>query len=84
MRIDENADNLELQLFFTRYFILPLLTSQQYMSTDLLGHTSCLVSDFAIFFELKHYKPKKQIVSTKCWSFLERDEIKEGPAAIEL
>ena len=38
----------------------------------------------AIFFEFKHYKPKKKIVSTKCWSFIEKDEIKEGPCIIEL
>ncbi|XP_052058471.1 axin interactor, dorsalization-associated protein-like isoform X1 [Mytilus californianus] len=39
---------------------------------------------FAIFFELKHYKPKKKDVSTKCWAFMEKDEIKEGQAALEL
>lgn len=38
----------------------------------------------AIFFEFKHYKPKKDIVSTKCFSFIEQDEIKPGPACIEL
>ncbi|XP_076464156.1 axin interactor, dorsalization-associated protein-like isoform X2 [Babylonia areolata] len=39
---------------------------------------------FAVFFELKHYKPKKQMVSTRCWACLEKDEIKEGPLALEL
>ncbi len=43
-----------------------------------------LFSGFGIFFEFKHYKPKKKIVSTKCWSFMERDEVKEGDIAIEL
>ncbi|KAJ8308610.1 hypothetical protein KUTeg_013484 [Tegillarca granosa] len=39
---------------------------------------------FGIFFEFKHYKPKKKIVSTKCWAVLEKDEIKEGPVVLEL
>ncbi|XP_025106112.1 axin interactor, dorsalization-associated protein-like [Pomacea canaliculata] len=39
---------------------------------------------YAVFFELKHYKPKKRAVSTRCWSFLEKDEIKEGPVVLEL
>ncbi|KAF4708841.1 hypothetical protein FOZ63_032008, partial [Perkinsus olseni] len=30
----------------------------------------------AIFFEFKHYKPKKKKVSTRCWSFMELQEIK--------
>ncbi|XP_071961933.1 axin interactor, dorsalization-associated protein-like [Antedon mediterranea] len=38
----------------------------------------------AIFFEFKHYKPKKRITSTKCFAFLEMDEIKEGPMVVEL
>ena len=43
-----------------------------------------LIAGFAVFFELKHYKPKKKTISTKCWAFLERDEIKDGPAFLEL
>lgn len=39
---------------------------------------------YAIFFEFKHFKPKKGSVSTRCWSFMESDEIKEGPAVLEL
>ena len=31
-----------------------------------------------IFFEFKHYKPAKKYVSTKCYAFMERDEIKES------
>ncbi|KAF4710576.1 hypothetical protein FOZ62_007668, partial [Perkinsus olseni] len=30
----------------------------------------------AIFFEFKHYKPKKKKVSTRCWSFMDLQEIK--------
>eukprot|EP01083_Nonionella_stella_P116373 345766_1 len=29
-----------------------------------------------IFFEFKHYKEKKRKISTKCWGFIEHDEIK--------
>ncbi|XP_067682024.1 axin interactor, dorsalization-associated protein-like [Haliotis asinina] len=39
---------------------------------------------FAVFFEFKHFKPKKKSTSTKCWAFLEQDEIKEGPTYLEL
>ncbi|RXM33709.1 Axin interactor, dorsalization-associated protein [Acipenser ruthenus] len=38
----------------------------------------------AIFFELKHYKPKKRFTSTKCFAFMEMDEIKPGPIIVEL
>ena len=38
----------------------------------------------SIFFEFKHYKPKKKKVSTKCFSFIEMDEIKPGKAALEM
>ncbi len=37
-----------------------------------------------IFFELKHYKPKKGITSTKCFSFMEMDEIKPGRTYLEM
>ncbi|GFR75945.1 axin interactor, dorsalization-associated protein [Elysia marginata] len=39
---------------------------------------------FAIFFEFKHYKPKKRNISTKCWAFIEQDELKEGDLALEM
>ncbi|XP_073247825.1 axin interactor, dorsalization-associated protein-like isoform X3 [Porites lutea] len=42
------------------------------------------VKGTAIFFEFKHYKPKKDIVSTRCFAFMEQDEFKPGPACIEL
>ncbi|XP_006824893.1 axin interactor, dorsalization-associated protein A-like [Saccoglossus kowalevskii] len=38
----------------------------------------------AIFFEFKHYKPKKKFTSTKCFAFMELDEIKSGGCVIEL
>ena len=38
----------------------------------------------AIFFEFKHFKPKKKRISTKCWTFMEMDEIIAGPACLEL
>ena len=37
-----------------------------------------------IFLDFKHYKPKKDIVSTRCFAFTEQDEFKPGPACIEL
>ena len=41
-------------------------------------------SDVAIFFELWHYKQKKNKRSSKCFSFLEREEITKGPAVLEV
>ncbi|XP_038073274.1 axin interactor, dorsalization-associated protein A-like [Patiria miniata] len=38
----------------------------------------------AIFFEFRHYKLKKRTISTKCFAFMEMDEIKPGPLVIEL
>jgi len=38
----------------------------------------------AIVFEFKHFKPKGEYISTKGWSFLELDEIKPGPAVLEI
>lgn len=50
-----------------------------------LGITSVRVlPGAAIFFEFKHYKPKKKFTSTKCFAFMEMDEIKAGPIVIEL
>ena len=36
----------------------------------------------ALFFEFKHYKPKKKKLSTKAFSFLEPDEIASSPALL--
>eukprot|EP00435_Cladocopium_sp_Y103_P046837 s2534_g13.t1 len=33
-------------------------------------------SGAAIFFEFKHYKPKKKKISTRCWAFMELTELK--------
>lgn len=38
----------------------------------------------AIFFEFKHFKPKKQSISVKCFSFMEMDEIKPGKKFLEI
>lgn len=38
----------------------------------------------AIFFEFKHFKPKKGIYSTRCFSFMEMDEIKPGMTYLEM
>lgn len=38
----------------------------------------------AIFFEFKHYKPKKERISTRCFSFMELDEIRDGPISLEM
>ncbi len=40
--------------------------------------------DWAIFFEFKHYKPQKKKVSTRCFAFMELDEIKPGEIMLEL
>ena len=37
-----------------------------------------------IYFLLKHFKPKGQKISTKCFSILEYDEIEDGPIALEM
>lgn len=34
------------------------------------------LSQAALFFEFKHYKPKKKKVSTRCWAFMELPELK--------
>ncbi|XP_049561808.1 axin interactor, dorsalization-associated protein isoform X1 [Orcinus orca] len=49
-----------------------------------LNIVKLLVTCAAIFFEFKHYKPKKRFTSTKCFAFMEMDEIKPGPIVIEL
>jgi len=40
--------------------------------------------DVAVFFEFKHYKPKKAKVSTRCYSFMELDEMQSCSAPLEL
>eukprot|EP00002_Diphylleia_rotans_P009537 TRINITY_DN1991_c0_g1_i1.p1 TRINITY_DN1991_c0_g1~~TRINITY_DN1991_c0_g1_i1.p1 ORF type:complete len:288 (+),score=78.31 TRINITY_DN1991_c0_g1_i1:51-914(+) len=43
-----------------------------------------LPSTSAVFFEFKHFKPKKQKISTKAWAFMEMDELKPGPVVLEI
>ncbi|XP_062980172.1 axin interactor, dorsalization-associated protein isoform X1 [Elgaria multicarinata webbii] len=51
---------------------------------EIQKHVEKLTKGAAIFFEFKHYKPKKRFTSTKCFAFMEMDEIKPGPMVIEL
>nr|KAF6399556.1 axin interactor, dorsalization associated [Molossus molossus] len=51
---------------------------------ELQKHVEKLTKGAAIFFEFKHYKPKKRFTSTKCFAFMEMDEVKPGPIVIEL
>eukprot|EP00741_Cyanophora_paradoxa_P003326 tig00000692_g3232.t1 len=38
----------------------------------------------AIVFEFKHWKAKKKKNSVRCWSFVEKSELKQGPMVLEL
>uniref|UniRef100_A0A2K6QA03 Axin interactor, dorsalization-associated protein n=1 Tax=Rhinopithecus roxellana TaxID=61622 RepID=A0A2K6QA03_RHIRO len=51
---------------------------------ELQKHVEKLIKGAALFFELNHYKPKKRFTSTKCFAFMEMDEIKPGSIVIEL
>ncbi|TSL47645.1 Axin interactor, dorsalization-associated protein [Bagarius yarrelli] len=54
------------------------------VDVEIQKHVEKLPKGAAIFFEFKHYKPKKKFTSTKCFAFMEMDEIKPGPIVIEL
>ncbi|KAJ7988021.1 hypothetical protein DPEC_G00319310 [Dallia pectoralis] len=54
------------------------------VDVEIQRHIERLPKGVAIFFELKHYKPKKRFTSTKCFAFMELDEIKPGTIVIEL
>ncbi|XP_039594592.1 axin interactor, dorsalization-associated protein isoform X2 [Polypterus senegalus] len=54
------------------------------VDVEIQKHLEKLPKGAAIFFEFKHYKPKKRFTSTKCFAFMEMDEIKSGPIVIEL
>uniref|UniRef100_A0A914UKX7 C2 Aida-type domain-containing protein n=1 Tax=Plectus sambesii TaxID=2011161 RepID=A0A914UKX7_9BILA len=43
-----------------------------------------LPKEFFVFFEFHHYKEKQDKVSCRCFSFIERQEIKEGCAVVEI
>ncbi|KAG8443793.1 hypothetical protein GDO86_009104 [Hymenochirus boettgeri] len=51
---------------------------------EIQKHVEKLTKGSAIFFEFKHYKPKKRFTSTKCFAFMEMDEIKSGSIVVEL
>ncbi|XP_040207339.1 axin interactor, dorsalization-associated protein isoform X2 [Rana temporaria] len=51
---------------------------------EIQKHIEKITKGAAIFFEFKHYKPKKRFTSTKCFAFMELDEIKPGQIVIEL
>ncbi|XP_062040221.1 LOW QUALITY PROTEIN: axin interactor, dorsalization-associated protein-like [Lepus europaeus] len=50
---------------------------------ELQKHVEKLTKGAAVF-EFKHCKPKKWFTSTKCFAFMDMDEIKPGPIVIEL
>ena len=51
------------------------------MACGLIG----FVAGVAVYFEFKHYKTVKEgYVSTKCYSFLTIDELKDGPLILEI
>ncbi|KTF76876.1 hypothetical protein cypCar_00039685 [Cyprinus carpio] len=54
------------------------------VDVEIQKHLEKLPKGAAIFFEFKHYKPKKRFTSTKCFAFMEMDEIRPGPIVIEL
>uniref|UniRef100_T1ILS1 C2 Aida-type domain-containing protein n=1 Tax=Strigamia maritima TaxID=126957 RepID=T1ILS1_STRMM len=66
----------------------PTKEEMTYIVFDVNVHIqSCLEElpdNCAIFFEFCHYKPHKQIISTKCFSFLEKDELVNGALALEI
>lgn len=68
----------------TSYFHSMLAIDKLYIWSLIWINMYFLVAGFSIFFEFKHFKPKKNMISTKCWAFMEKDEIKEGPVALEL
>jgi hypothetical protein len=41
-------------------------------------------ADCAVFMEFKHFKPKKNKISTKCFCLLEMDEIRKGQFPLEM
>jgi hypothetical protein len=42
------------------------------------------LEDAAIFFEFGHFKPKKDKVSIRCWSFLPLSAVKDGAIVLEI
>lgn len=60
----------------------------QYVTFDSKIHIQTPVNQLpegsAVYLEFKHFKPKKQKVSTKAYCFMELDELRGGPAALEV
>uniref|UniRef100_G1THB7 Axin interactor, dorsalization-associated protein n=1 Tax=Oryctolagus cuniculus TaxID=9986 RepID=G1THB7_RABIT len=54
------------------------------VDVELQKHVEKLTKGAAVFFEFKQCKPKKWFTSTKCFAFMDMDEIKPGPIVIEL
>ena len=44
----------------------------------------CTCAGSAVIFEFRHFKKEKSKISTKCWAFLEREELKPGEHVLEL
>lgn len=61
-----------------------LIPNPLYFSPNIPFQCYSFSIGFAIFLELKHYKPSKRRTSIKCYSLLEQDELKPGPLALEL
>lgn len=49
------------------------LNHQVYLN---VSHEDMQRQQAALFFEFKHYKPKKKKISTRCWAFMELSELK--------
>nr|XP_023422705.1 axin interactor, dorsalization-associated protein-like [Cavia porcellus] len=69
---------------------MPVASRKEYtyvhfnVDIKLQKHVEKLAKGAAVFFEFKHYKPKKRFTSTKCFAFMEMGEIKPGPIVFEL
>ncbi|CAK9005081.1 Axin interactor [Durusdinium trenchii] len=56
-----------------------MFTQQVYLNVSLEDMER---SGAAIFFEFKHYKPKKKKISTRCWCFMELAELKRDEEVV--
>jgi len=60
----------------------------QYINFGCLVHLQNVLDDmgagWAILFECKHFKPRSKKISTKCWCFIEFEDIRAGQQALEL
>ena len=58
--------------------LLPTFVSEQTL------HESAESQNDLVLGRLIHYKPKKKKNSTRCWCFIEREDLKPGPQVLEL